>query len=77
MRALSTYHRKPSRAVPLIRELRDARLAKGLSQEEVGYRIGVRQDQISGWEVGRTAPTLRLLVNWCAALDMKLTLADK
>ena len=44
-----TPNRKPRAA--LGRRLRELRLARGLTQEEVGRRLGVRQSHVSIWEL--------------------------
>jgi transcriptional regulator with XRE-family HTH domain len=36
--------------------VREARLAAGLSQEDLANTLGVRQSSVSQWEHGRTAP---------------------
>jgi transcriptional regulator with XRE-family HTH domain len=38
--------------------LRDLRVARNLTQEEVAERAGVKQSQVSAWEGGRRRPTL-------------------
>ena len=39
--------------------IREARIAKGLSQEELGERVGVKKAAVSKWETGRVYPRPR------------------
>ena len=41
----------------------------GLTQDELGERIGASQKTISSWETGRTYPRMRDINALCAALD--------
>lgn len=50
--------------------VRKARIAAQLSQEELAGRMGVEQYYISGWEAGRRNPTLITL--WRAAEALKV-----
>lgn len=47
---------RPEDATSLGDAIRRARLIEGLSQEELGEMLGVVQNTISAWEVGRTTP---------------------
>ena len=41
--------------------LREARVAAGLTQEQLGFVIGVTKSSVSAWENGRETPSFRLL----------------
>ena len=56
----------------LVRDLRDARVSQGLSQRQVADLMGVGQPEISMWETGVHAPTLRTLCNWANVLGVKI-----
>ena len=56
--------------------IREARLRAGLTQAELGDRLGKAQSEIARWEGGAVTPsleTLRLLVRACE-LDLSLSL---
>lgn len=41
--------------------LREARIAAGLTQEQLGFALGVTKSSVSAWENGRETPGFRLL----------------
>ena len=41
--------------------LREARLAVGMTQEQLGFELGVTKASVSAWENGREAPSFKLL----------------
>lgn len=41
--------------------LREARIASGLTQEQLGFALGVTKSSVSAWENGRETPGFRLL----------------
>lgn len=41
--------------------LREARIAAGLTQEQLGFALGVTKSSISAWENGRETPSFRIL----------------
>ena len=43
-------------AIDMGEHIRALRCAQGLSQKELGEKIGVRGDRISRWELGRCSP---------------------
>lgn len=45
------------------------RLARGLSQEEIAARMGIKQPNYSRMELGESKPTLQTLVRLCEALE--------
>ncbi|MFC4729356.1 helix-turn-helix domain-containing protein [Coralloluteibacterium thermophilus] len=52
--------------------LRAARLALGMTQEELGFELGVTKASVSAWETGREAPSFRLLPGLREALACSL-----
>jgi transcriptional regulator with XRE-family HTH domain len=48
--------------------IRTARQAAGLTQTQLGVRVGVRQSSVGQWEGGRTLPTLPMLRRLVAVL---------
>lgn len=60
---------------PLVAELRNLRLHRGLSQTQVAERAGMYPSHISQLENGVREPTLGTLDRWARALDLQLTLA--
>ena len=61
----------------IIRELKEAREAKGLSQRDLGARIGVPQSHISKIESGRSDIRLSSLIEFARALDLDLMLVPR
>lgn len=61
----------------IVRSLKVAREAKGLSQRDLGARIGVPQGHISKIESGRTDIRLSSLIEIARALDLELTLVPR
>jgi transcriptional regulator with XRE-family HTH domain len=41
--------------------LREARIAAGMTQEQLGFALGVTKASVSAWENGREFPSFRLL----------------
>jgi transcriptional regulator with XRE-family HTH domain len=62
-------------AAPLVLELRDERMRRGLTQEALAWDIGVQACQLSQWERGLKDPGLRSLMRWCGALGLAVTAA--
>lgn len=54
-------------------ELRDARLALGLTHREVAEGIGVTLPQLSGWERGINCPHPHDLLVWARFVGVALT----
>lgn len=50
--------------------IREGRERLGLKQEELAERLGVRQPTVSGWETGRTLPSLPLALKAAELLDL-------
>lgn len=53
-------------------KMKEARLSKGLSQEELAKLAGVSRQTINMVERGDFNPTLQLCLNICWVLDMTL-----
>jgi transcriptional regulator with XRE-family HTH domain len=53
------------------------RTIRGLTQEELGKRAGVRSPSISGYESGKVAPELRTLKELLRALDFPLSALEE
>ncbi len=49
--------------------IRRARLAKGLSQETLAARLGIRQTQVSAIERGRYVPGAQMVIRLARAID--------
>lgn len=52
--------------------LRQARIAGGLTQEQLGFAIGVTKSSISAWENERETPSFHLLPRLSSALHRSL-----
>lgn len=55
------------------RNIRFARLSRGLSQRELAEKVGSSQGYISALENGRFAPGSRIMTDIYASLGMKIT----
>lgn len=52
--------------------LRAARIAAGMTQEQLGFALGVTKASVSGWENNREAPSFKLLPELSAVLGRSL-----
>lgn len=52
--------------------LRQARITAGLTQEQLGFILGVTKSSVSAWENGRETPGFRLLPQLRETLDRSL-----
>lgn len=52
--------------------LREARIAAGLTQEQLGFAVGVTKSSVSAWENEREAPAFKLLPILCQTLARSL-----
>jgi HTH-type transcriptional regulator / antitoxin HipB len=57
--------------------LKDARNQRGLTQEEAGRRVGLKQPAISAIEAGKEDLRLNTLFKFLAALDYELLIQPK
>lgn len=64
-------------ATELLEQLRAARLAQGLSQRELGERIGLPQSNIARLESGGADPSLSKILELARALDLDLKLVPR
>ena len=55
------------------KRVRDLRLAKGLSQEELAFRAGVHRTYLGGIERGERNPALKNIAAIAKALDITLS----
>lgn len=52
--------------------LREARIATGMTQEQLGFALGVTKASVSAWENGRETPSFRVLPDLRNALKRSL-----
>jgi transcriptional regulator with XRE-family HTH domain len=52
-------------------ELRKARLAAGLSQEELAFKAEISRNYVSLLELGEKSPTVHVLLKVCKSLGVK------
>lgn len=52
--------------------LREARIAAGLTQEQLGFALGITKSSVSAWENGRETPSFRFLPRLSEALSCSL-----
>lgn len=57
-------------AFTILRKVRRAREAVGMSQAELSARVGVTQSTISEWESGVVMPQLDSLMRICVVLEI-------
>ncbi len=61
----------------VIERLKTARLEKGLTQTELGNKLGLPQSHISKIEQGVSSPQLSTLSDMARVLDLELTLVPR
>ena len=64
-------------ALQLGQLLKSARRQRGLTQAEVGGRLGLSQNRISHLESHAEELSLKQLLSWCAVLGLELSLAER
>ena len=52
--------------------LREARVAAGMTQEQLGFALGITKSSVSAWENGRDTPSFRLLPELRKQLERSL-----
>lgn len=57
--------------------LRSARKRAGLTQAEVGARLGLSQNRVSHLEAHADELSFKQLLTWCAVVGLELQLADR
>ena len=60
----------------LLRQLRTARRAAGLSQRSLAPRLNVIIASLADWEAGRDNPTMVHLIRWADALGLRLAIVE-
>ena len=61
----------------LVAELVNAREEAGITQRQLGERLGVIQNTVDGWENGRSTPKVAGLILWADALGYDLMLKPR
>jgi transcriptional regulator with XRE-family HTH domain len=56
------------------KELRKARLAAGLTQEELAFKADISRNYVSLLELGEKSPTVQVLLRICKALGVKASI---
>lgn len=64
-------------ATQLSQWLRDARKRAGLTQAQVGARLGLSQNRVSHLEAHADELSFKQLITWCAVVGLELQLADQ
>jgi transcriptional regulator with XRE-family HTH domain len=59
-----------SRPVPVGGRIRDARIAKGLTQDQLAELVGVDQGRVSRWESGKRVPRIHETPTLIAVLGL-------
>jgi|RhiMethySRZTD1v2_1073278.scaffolds.fasta_scaffold158107_5 transcriptional regulator with XRE-family HTH domain len=59
---------------PVVTILTVRRVAMGLTQEELAWRIGCADRHLAKWEIGKHRPSLYFLLKWCEQLGYRLAL---
>jgi HTH-type transcriptional regulator/antitoxin HipB len=57
--------------------LRAARKRRGLTQAEVGARLGLSQNRVSHLEGHADELSAKQLLTWCAVVGLELTMAER
>ena len=83
MAASTTVFSATSAAQPLLTAtqlgqlLRTARKQRGLTQAEVGARLGLSQNRVSHLEGHADELSVKQLLTWCAVVGLELSLAQR
>jgi HTH-type transcriptional regulator/antitoxin HipB len=64
-------------AIQLGRLLRAARKQRGLTQADVGARLGLSQNRVSHLEGHADELSVKQLLTWCAVVGLELSLAQR
>lgn len=59
---------------PIIKLLREIRIERGMTQEELSQKLGKHVNQVTVWESGLTNPRLDSLLLWADALGYEFDL---
>lgn len=66
-------HREEDVGLQIARRVRDLRLARAVTQEELAAVLGVKRESMSRYESGERAITIALLLDIAAALEQPIT----
>ena len=72
MAKLCHLHRRKGTTMNFNDRLTDLRKRKGLSQEQLGYELGVSRQTVSKWELGQSYPDFQRLVLLSDYYEMSL-----
>ena len=72
MAQLCHLHRRKGTTMNFNDRLTDLRKRKGLSQEQLGYELGVSRQTVSKWELGQSYPDFQRLVLLSDYYEMSL-----
>ncbi len=76
--SISTFASQPLlTATQLGQLLRAARKRRGLTQAEVGARLGLSQNRVSHLEGHADELSVKHLLTWCAVVGLELSLAQR
>lgn len=64
-------------ATQLAQLLRAARKQRGLTQAEVGARLGLSQNRVSHLESHADELSVKQLLTWCAVVGLELSMAER
>ena len=62
--------------LPIVKRLYEIRLAKHMRRPELAKKLGYAHGQILAWELGKTNPEFRIVVDWAQALGLEIVLRD-
>jgi two-component system cell cycle response regulator CtrA len=62
--------------LPIVKRLYEARLAKHMRRPELAAKLGYHGNQILAWELGKTNPEFRVVIDWAQALGFEIALRD-
>ncbi|NVJ45610.1 MAG: helix-turn-helix transcriptional regulator [Cytophagia bacterium] len=58
----------------VVNQLIDIRLSKGVTLEELNYRLGVSDYLVAKWESGHKSPSTFMLYCWAKALSAEIVI---
>lgn len=69
-------YRYKAEAHPVVKQLRQIRLSKRIRQGILADDIGYHRETLGDWERGKRLPRLASLIDWCDALNVRLTVVE-
>lgn len=66
----------PANIHPVFEEMRELRIAKNISIEMLAERMGIDLSTLGRWERGEIVPSTLRFLDWCKALDVKMTIGE-